>query len=112
MIVKKSKRVQHANAATCIAYEYGLGDKDIDVAYIKIDGRYPEKGRTLNRKSKEVIFVIDGKGIVEIDGNVFDMEEGDSILIQPNQKFFFDGKLKIVVCCNPAWDPKQYEFVD
>lgn len=112
MLVKKSERKKHANAKTCIAYEYDLGDKDIDVAYIEIDGRYPEKGRSVNRKSKEVIFVVDGNGRIEIDDKVFVINDGDSIIVKPNQKFFFEGILKIVVCCSPAWNPEQYEYCD
>jgi mannose-6-phosphate isomerase-like protein (cupin superfamily) len=112
MIVKKSERKKHANAPTCTASEYSLGDKDIDVAYIEINGRYPENGRAMNRISKEVVFVVNGGGKVEIDGKGFVLNEGDSVIIQPKQKYFFEGKLKTVISCHPSWNPEQYEDCD
>ncbi len=112
MIVKKSERKRHVNAPTCIAYEYGLGDKDIDIAYIEINGRYPETGRTINKICKEVVFVVRGEGKIKIEGKALQLKEGDSVLIQPNEKYFFEGNMDMVVSCRPAWSPEQYEHVD
>ncbi|MFH1474055.1 MAG: hypothetical protein ABIE55_04170 [Candidatus Aenigmatarchaeota archaeon] len=112
MIVKKSERKKHANTPSCIAYEYGHKDKDIDVAFIEIRGRYPERGRVVSKVSKEMIFISKGNGKIEIDGEYFDLNEGDAIIIQPNQKYFFEGKLDLVFSCNPSWNPENYENVD
>ncbi len=108
MIIKKSERKRHENSPTCIAYEYSLGDKDINVAFIEINGRYPDKGRVVNKICKEIVFVVGGEGKMEIDKKTFPISEGDSVLVKPNQKYFFQGKLEIITCCNPAWYAEQH----
>jgi len=112
MIIKKSERKEFKNSPVCTAYEYGHNDKDIDIAIIELSGRYPAKGRVKNTTSKEVAFVIEGKGKVEIDGKEFLISEGDSIFIQPNQKFFWNGKMKLAMACYPSFDPKQHVECD
>lgn len=112
MIIKKSERKKHVNSPKCIAYEYPLGDKDINIAFIEIKGRYPDKGRVTNKVCKELVFVVNGKGKIEIDGKKFLINEGDSVLIQPKQKYFFDGNLEIITSCQPAWYPEQHVECD
>jgi len=108
MLVKKSERKKHMNSPKCTAYEYPFPDKDINIAFIEIKGRYPEKGRVTNKVCKELVFVVKGIGKIEIDGKELSISEGDSILIQPNQKYFFDGKLDIFAACHPTWYPEQH----
>lgn len=112
MLIKKSERKKHENAPTCIAYEYKHEDKDIDVAFIEINGRYPERGRCVNRVCKEVVFISSGAGKIEIEGKTFEVEEGDAVIIRPNQKYFFEGNLETIVCCTPSWNLEQYEYCD
>lgn len=108
MIIKKSERKEFKNSSVCIAYEYAHNDKDINLAIIELSGRYPAKGWVTNKISKEVALVIEGKGKIYIDGKEFPLGEGDSVIIQPNQKFFWEGKMKLVMACHPAFDPKQH----
>jgi len=112
MIIKKKNRIRYENSPKCIAYEYPLQDKDINVAFIEIDGRYPDKGWVVNEKVKEIVFVAEGRGKIVIEKSEHTLEDGDSILLLPKQRYFFEGKLKIVVSCHPAWYPKQHKNVD
>jgi mannose-6-phosphate isomerase-like protein (cupin superfamily) len=111
MITKKENRVRHENSLKCIAYEYPMKDKDINVAFIEIDGRYPDNGYVTNESVKEVVFVAKGKGKIVIENKKYDLKEGDVALIQPKEKYFFDGKLELVVSCNPAWYPEQHKSI-
>jgi len=111
-VVKKSDRIKHLNSPVCIAYEYAHKDKNISIAFIELRGRYPDKGRVTNQICKEMVFVVKGEGKVEIDGNEFILNEGDTILIQPNQKFFWEGNLVLVMPCHPAWYPEQHVEVE
>jgi len=111
-IIKRQDRVEHANSPKCIAYEYPMGDKDINVAFVKINGRYPDRGRVVNQRVKELVYVTGGKGMIVIEGKKYGLEEGDAVLLLPGEKYFFDGKLKIVTPCNPAWYPEQHKEVD
>lgn len=112
MIIKKSERKEHKNADTCIVYEYEFGNKDIDIAEAKIRGRYPERGYSLNQECIELFFVKNGSGKIEIDGESKELEEGDSVLIEAKQKYFFEGKLDLIITCRPAWNPDQYKVVE
>jgi len=112
MIIKKENRVVHKNSDKCIAYEYSIEDKDINIAYIEIDGRYPDKGRVTNTECKEMLFVVEGSGKVVVEGKEIALNTHDVALILPNQKYYFEGKLKMVMPCSPAWFPKQHKEVD
>lgn len=112
MIVKKSESKRFANSPTCIIHEYGHGDDDINIAIADINGRYPEKRNVINKVCKEVVFVLEGSGKVGIEGKEFPLSEGDSVLINPNQRFFWGGKMKLVMVCNPAFKPEQHVEVD
>ena len=109
MIIKKENAIRHENSPKCIAYEYFFGDKEIDIAFIEINGRYPDKGCVTNEIVKESVFVVEGKGKIVIDKKEHKLEEKDALLIFPKQKYFFEGKLKLVVSCSPAWYPEQHK---
>ena len=108
MIIKKSERKKHANAPSCVAYEYEHGDEDIDIAFIEIRGKYPEKGSAMNKICKEMVFVVGGKGKIEIDEKSYSLNEGDTVLIQPNQKYFFEGNIDLIFSCHPSFNSKNY----
>ena len=112
MIVKKSEREIHENASTCIVYEHNHGDNNIDIAEAEIRGRYPEKGYSVNEQCKELFLVSEGSGKIETDGEIFELNKGDSVLIQPKQKYFFEGNLDLVITCRPAWNPDQYKVIE
>jgi mannose-6-phosphate isomerase-like protein (cupin superfamily) len=97
---------------SCTATEYPLGDKDINGAVIEIKGRYPDKGRTVNLKCKELSYVIKGSGKVAIEGVESEINEGSLILIEPGEKFFWEGNLTMFMPCTPAWYPKQHKEVE
>ena len=112
MIIKKENRVRHENSPNCIVHEYPLGDKNIDVAIAQINGRYPDKGFATNEEVNEIIYVVKGVGKVVIDGKEHKLSDGDALLIRSKQKYFFEGELKLVISCNPAWYLKQYKTIE
>ncbi len=111
MIIKKGNRIKRKNSPKCIAYEYPTEDQDIDIAVIEIDGRYPDNGYVTNEAVKELVFVAGGMGKIVIGNEENRLEEGDAVLILPKQKYFFDGKLKLIVSCSPSWYPEQHKHV-
>jgi mannose-6-phosphate isomerase-like protein (cupin superfamily) len=111
-IVKKSQIVRFDHGPTCTAREYPLNDKDINVASIDLNGRYPEKGCAVNEVSKETAYVIAGSGKVVVDGIASEVTEGDLVLINPGEKFFWEGKMTLLMPCTPAWTPEQYRITE
>lgn len=107
MIIKKieSNKITNPN---CIIYEYEHNDKELNISTAEITGRYPSKGRVTNKVCKEVVFIMEGKGKVGIDGKEFPLNQSDSLIINPNQKFFWEGKMKLIMVCIPPFYSEQH----
>lgn len=102
----------HKNSNLCIATEYDIGDKDIDIATAIINGRYPEKGYCVNTKVKEIIFVIEGRGAIYKENQSISFKAGDVIFIDKNEKYYWNAKCKVTMSCYPAWYPEQHIEVE
>lgn len=111
-LVRKDSAQRHNNSDRCTAIEYPMGDKDINGAVIELGGRYPDKGRVTNLKCKELVYVISGAGKVVIEGNEVLLNKGDLVLIEPEEKYFFDGKMTFFAPCTPSWYPEQHIEVE
>ena len=110
--IKKSNAVKGANSDKCETLEYSFKDKDMDLGIAIITGRYPENGFCVNTISKELIYVLDGNGKLYIENNCIEFEEGDSILINSNEKYYWDSTYCIVsMTCTPAWNEEQHKLV-
>lgn len=111
-IIHKNETKIFKASNSCTAIEYPLGDKDINGAVIEIKGRYPEKGRTVNLKCKEISYVMSGFGKVVIEGLETEIREGSLILIEAGERFFWEGNLIMFMPCTPAWYPEQHKEVE
>lgn len=111
-VVHRSQTKEHKNSDVCIATEYPLGDRDINGAVIRLTGRYPDEGRVVNRECKEMAYVIGGSGRLVVEGEELELEEGSLVLIEPGERYFWEGDLTMFVPCTPAWYPEQHEEVD
>lgn len=111
MLIKKSERVKFENSPRCYGFEYPMNDKNINIAYIEIRERYPDKGFVLNEVIKEIVLVLNGKGSITIEGKKYILEKDDAFLILPNKKYFFEGDMDTIVTCSPAFYPEQHKLI-
>jgi mannose-6-phosphate isomerase-like protein (cupin superfamily) len=111
-IIRKEKSKTFKNSENCTAIEYPMGDKDINGAVIKLDGRYPEKGRVVNMECKELAYILEGFGKIVIEGKEIQFKQGDLLLLEPKEKYFWEGNCKMFVPCVPAWWPEQHMEVE
>ena len=111
-IIKKDQAKVYKNSDVCTAIEYPLGDKDINGAVVESNGRYPDKGRVVNLKCKEMAYIIKGSGKVIVEGQEIEFKEEDLILIEPGEKYRWEGNFIMFVSCAPAWYPKQHKEVE
>lgn len=111
-IVHKDQTQIFKNGENCIAIEYPMGDKDINGAVAEINGRYPDTGRVFNTECKELFYVIEGTGTLTVEGEEVKLAQGDLVLVEPEEKYFFNGHLKLFVPCAPAWNPTQHKKID
>lgn len=108
--LSKAKRMKVTKE--CVAYEYPNGDKDIWGSVIELNGRYPAKGRTVNLKCKELVYFIKGEGKLVVDGKTVKVKKGDQLVINPGEKFYWEGKLTMFMPCTPAWYMEQHKEVE
>ena len=111
-IVKKDEALKGSNSNVCKKIEYSFNDKDMDLCIATITGRYPDVGYCMNLKSKELIYVMEGKGILELENKKIEFSQGDSIIISPNEKYYWDSEYTVIsMICTPAWSIEQYKAI-
>lgn len=111
-IVKKGEAKLFKGSETCDVFEYQMGYKDIDGVVVKLSGRYPGKGAAVNEICRELGYVIEGHGLLSIDGKELLLNEGDVVCIDPGEKFYWEGIMTLFLPCAPAWYPDQHKFVE
>ena len=94
--------------------DYPSADKDINFAVIKINSRSPKTGFQVNINCKELLYIINGNGIMYMKDSdeKIDFNQGDVILINQNECYAFDGNFEAAVPCTPAWTSEQHKYVD
>lgn len=110
-LIKQSEApVKHNNTA-CTVTEYPCNDKNIDIAYVKLTGRYPETGWALNEQCKEVCYIKAGTGTITIANTTISLTAGDVIIVDMNEKYFWDGTMEMVIASTPAWYAEQHRII-
>lgn len=104
--------VKFENSSKCTVNEYFFEDPDIDLCMTEITGRYPDSDYCLNEKCKELIYIIKGNGTIYFENDSINYTEGDGIIIDKNEKYYWDSKYtKAIMVCNPPFSKEQYKIV-
>ena len=112
-LIKEEDSFKCSNSENCKNTEYSFNDKDLDLGLAEITGRYPKKGYCLNEISKELIYILEGSGILYFKNSKIKFKKGDSILINNNEKYYWEcDYCKIAMFCAPAFKKEQYKIVD
>lgn len=111
-VIKLKDAFKSSNSSVCKTIEYSFGDKDLDLGTATITGRYPDTGFCVNTVSKELIYVLEGKGTLNFENESVQFEKGDSILIEPSEKYYWDSDYCVVsMSCTPAWSVEQHKVI-
>ena len=112
-IVKREDAVKIQNSDQCHVLEYPFDEKDINGSVIAINGRYPESGYAMNEVCKEIVYIIKGSGTLGLaDGSTSTFSEGDSLFIDTNEKFYWQGNFESYMVCTPAFYPEQHKEIE
>ena len=112
MLIKKEQRVEKQIAKNSFVWEYLFHNKNLGIALAKINGRFPDSGKTTNKVCQEVYYVISGAGKIFIEDKEFELNEGDAFLIDSGKKYYVIGKDLVIVCAtSPEWFPEQQQIV-
>lgn len=111
-IIHKNQTKIFKNSKSCTAIDYWTDDKEINGAVIELTNRYPDKDRVVNLECKEMVYTIKGFGRIVIEDKEIKLNEGDLVLINKGEKYFWKGKMTMFTSCTPAWYPKQHKTVE
>jgi hypothetical protein len=103
--------LERANSANCLVTEYTLGDAYLDFAKIVLTGRYPDQGRVVNHQCKEVVYVAKGQGSITIEDVIHSLSEGDVVLVEAGERYFWEGHMTLCISCHPAFNLAQHQAV-
>lgn len=111
-VIKKEETKKGKNSEVCKTIEYSFKDKDLDLGIATITDRFPDSGYAVNLICKELIYVIEGEGTLYFEEKNIPFSTGDSILIQPNEKYYWDTDYCVVsMSCTPAWNREQHKLL-
>jgi len=95
------------------SWEYVTPSELMNVALIRIDGRYPDSGYTINRVVDSIVQVTEGEGVLGVaDGSTVRLSKYDQVHIQKDEAYYFEGNLEIIYAATPKWTPEQTTQVD
>jgi len=108
----KHQTTEIKNSNQCVVTTHGINDQMIDFVIAKIDGRYPDEKRVINKLCKEMVYIQNGSGKIVVDGKEFSLNAGDLILLEPGEKYYWEGNMEVYIACSPAWTKEQHYIVD
>jgi mannose-6-phosphate isomerase-like protein (cupin superfamily) len=112
MIYKRFKDTELFEGSTNKTYEYHIEDNDINYCIVVINGRFPLQGSLTNTVCKEMVHILEGEGIIVVENKKYDLKKDDVVLIKPNEKYYWEGNMRVGASCSPAWYPEQSHNVE
>ncbi|MBS3052722.1 MAG: AraC family ligand binding domain-containing protein [Candidatus Aenigmarchaeota archaeon] len=111
-IIKLKETNKVANSEKCVAYEYLFGSGKTSLALIEMKNRYPDRGFAINKVFEEIIFVLNGKGRITIDGKSYDLTKNDAVMLKPGKKYYYEGDIKVLTFTSPAFKVENHEVLN
>jgi len=88
---------------------YGLNNPDANIVYEEVqEGHFEE---FLSMKSTYMWFIIEGKGIFVINDEKIPVESKDIIMVPPNNRIHYFGKMKMALFTVPAYNAKNERHI-
>ncbi len=113
MAIRRVPGELKSNGPSCEVAEFGKLSGVADMAEARIDGRYPEKGFSLNHQSDMLVYVLSGSGVVVYQSSGFELHANQVVSIEKETPYYFEGEdLRILMISAPAWNAEQYEQVE
>jgi mannose-6-phosphate isomerase-like protein (cupin superfamily) len=108
--IKKENTLEFKNG-DLTTIEYPFNDKDINCAIVTLKGRHPKEDWILNQECKELVYIIKGSTTLTTETETVNLNEGDMVILEPNEKYFWQGDCVLLTPTTPAWTPEQTKIV-
>jgi len=113
MLIKKEQAIKKQNTEDCIVFEYEYPSTNSSFAISKIEGRYPEKGKSKNLECEQAYYVISGSGTIYSEKGNFEIEKGDLYYFTKEEAYHVIGKnLEVCILNSPKWNLEQYILIE
>ena len=110
-IIKKSLINNLTQTPSTVIQEYLMEEDAISGATAEIKGRYPEKGFAVNKISKELVYIIKGRGEIITKEKESEFGQGDVIFIDRDELFAWEGNFTMFMATTPKFDPTQHVII-
>lgn len=113
MLIKK-EQAKVVDLGTKTIKKYTASDKQLEINYMILNGRTPEKVGTFLCETKVhfMALITKGKGRIFVENDIFEVSEGDCVDVPAGTKFAAEGNFEYITAENPAWYPEQAQIVD
>ena len=109
--VHRTSAIRHENSSHCIAYEYPMSNKEMNIGVVEISSRYPDSGYAINYTCSEMAYVLKGLGKLITETAEVDLSIGDVVYIPHGEKYYWEGNLTLVVPATPPWHLQQHKIL-
>lgn len=111
-IAFKHQTETHKNNDACSATIYPIANAALDFAIVNINGRFQAMNRVTNTICQEIVYIQRGNGKVVINHETHELHAGDVVLIEPGDKYYWEGNMEVFACCTPPFTVQQREEVE
>ncbi len=112
MEITKKEQSQVFHNGNVTAHEYPTKNKNISGGFVEIRGRHPEKGWICNQECTELVFITKGSVTLTTEKESVFLNEMDQVIINPKERYYWDGNCVAFVPSTPPWTPEQTEIVE
>ena len=106
--ISSDNNSKYEHSKKCIAYEYGIDNECCSICRSVIAGRYPKQDYIVNKQVDEILYIVQGNGIIASDNQIIHFNANDVITIGKGEKFYFDAHAVVVAICTPPWYASQH----
>ena len=87
---------------------YNLTDGKFGIEVDYIDMIEGHEFYQIESESIHIYYILEGKGLANINGEIYEINSGDTIEIPVNTEFAFKGKLKMIEIMNPPFNSNTH----
>jgi mannose-6-phosphate isomerase-like protein (cupin superfamily) len=101
----------YKNSTACSIHAYPILHPGWSVAYIEINGRYPEQGWALNEVCAEMVYILSGSGKLVTSQQATALAPQDVVLVSPGEHYYWEGVMTMTISCTPAFYAEQHKII-
>lgn len=87
-------------------YSFNIDNENVSINII--ESYKGHEKYCINKVSSHIYYVLEGSGRFKINGDLYDVKNGDVIEIPNNIEFVYAGKMKLLLIMSPGFDEQNH----